>query len=157
MKRICSRTNIITALIVTISATALCQSQAGPVNTDRPSQNTKQPSVTIRDQQSAPLSLSIVAVEPIPDKPKMVKIILRVEAGASQTVRQYSIHYEEVWKDRESGDGSVVMDETSPNRPPENLTFIARQNAKAELWLSSVEFADGAEWKSRLSSSIKNK
>lgn len=157
MIRTLARIISMTALIVIISATALCQIQGALADKDRPLQKAKQPSVTIKDQQSAPLSFRIVAVEPIPDKPEMVKIILRVEAKAAQSVRQYSVHYEEVWKDRESGNGALVSDLTSPQKLPHDLTFIARKNAIVELWLSSVEFVDGAEWKSRLNSSFKSK
>jgi hypothetical protein len=157
MIKMLARIIVMTALTVTISATALYQFQGALADTGRTLQNAKQPSVTIKNQQSAPLSFRLVTVEPLPDKPKMVKIILRVEAKAAQFIKQYSVHYEEVWKDQESGDGSLVSDLSSPNRPPHDLTFIARESARVELWLSSVEFVDGAEWKSRLNSSVKSK
>jgi hypothetical protein len=120
-------------------------------------QNVQQPSITIENPQNAPLLLLLISAEPMPESPKMVKIILQVKAKEAAPLKSYSVHYEEAWKDKENGDGTLVGDMTARNQPPQEISFIARQDGKVILWVSAVVYADGSEWKSRLSSSEKKK
>jgi hypothetical protein len=152
-----ARLFIANALILAAITISHSQSRQSWPNGSSQLQNVQQPSITIENPQSAPLLLRLISVEAMPDRPKMVKIILQVKAKEVAPLKSYSVHYEEAWKDKESGDGTLVSDMTSGNQPPHEISFIARQNGKVILWVSAVVYTDGSEWKSRLSSSQQKK
>ena len=113
----------------------------------------RRPSVTVIRQQSSPVTFKVSSVKSIPGKPGLVKITIKAQAAS--TVKGYHFHYEEVFVDEHGAAGSVVTESTSLRTLPHEESFIARENADIEIWVSEVEFLDGSTWKSSLIPKLK--
>ena len=109
--------------------------------------------MTVIRQQSSPVTLKVSSVESIAGKPGLVRITIKAR-GAS-TVKGYHFHYEETFVDEYGAAGSVVTDSTSLRSLPNEESFIARENAEVEVWVSEVEFRDKSTWKSSLIPKLK--
>ncbi len=113
----------------------------------------QRPSVTVIQQQSAPVTLMVSSIKSIPGKPGLVKLTFKPR-GAS-AVKGYHFHYEEIFVDEYNAEGSVVTDSTSLRSLRNEEEFVAHANGKVEVWVSQVEFVDGSKWQSTLVSKLK--
>ena len=141
--------SLVLAVIGSLTLTAsIGQCQGQIVNVNHLPSKSRRPSGTVIRQQSSPVTLKASSVESIAGKPGLVKVTIKAQ-GAS-AVRGYHFHYEEAFVDRYGAEGSVVIDSTSLRSLPHEESFIAHENAEIEVWVSEVEFLDGATWKSAL-------
>jgi hypothetical protein len=124
------------------------QSQKQDAEISRSARKAYYPAVTVVKQPSSPVTLKLTSIKAMPDRPGMVKMTFKAEGAP--TVKGYHFHYEEVFVDEHGAKGSVMTESTSLRVVPYEESLIARENSKVEIWVSEVEYKDGARWKSPL-------
>lgn len=105
-------------------------------------------------QINEPIRLRLSSTEPIPNANHLVNLSFSVELNAAKPIRSFRVHFEQEFEDQKITTVPIVVTSEMTVEDPadhKSVTFSCGRNAKAKVWVSVVEFADGTIWKADLS------